>query len=76
MGTVLLFGGMVILMRTLNWMPAGGDAIALTGLNLALGVLGNFVLGALMTIGVGLYGPCMVLIFLLGHVAERWRSQS
>ncbi len=66
MGTVLLFGGVIILMRTTGWMPAGGDAIGLTGMNLALGVLGNFALGALMTIGVGLYGPCMVLIFLLG----------
>ncbi|MEO7999272.1 MAG: sulfite exporter TauE/SafE family protein [Gemmatimonadaceae bacterium] len=66
MGSVLLIGGAVMLMRTVNFMPAGGDAIALTGMNLALGVLGNFVLGALMTIGVGLYGPCMVLIFLLG----------
>lgn len=66
MGTVLLFGGAVMLMRTLNWMPAGGDAIGLSGMNLAIGILGNFALGALMTIGVGLYGPCMVLIFLLG----------
>lgn len=66
MGTVLLFGGAVMLMRTINWMPAGGDAIGLTGAGLAMGILGNFVLGALMTIGVGLYGPCMVLIFLLG----------
>lgn len=66
MGTVLLFGGVIMLMRTTGFMPAGGDSIGLTGLNLALGLLGNFVLGALMTIGVGLYGPCMVLIFLLG----------
>ena len=28
----------------------------------SLGVAGNFVLGALMTIGVGLYAPCMVLV--------------
>lgn len=68
MGTVLLFGGVIILMRTLNWMPAGGtDAdIGLMGSKLAIGIAGNFALGALMTIGVGLYGPCMVLIYLLG----------
>jgi uncharacterized membrane protein YfcA len=28
--------------------------------------LGNFVLGALMTVGVGLYAPCMILVSLLG----------
>jgi uncharacterized membrane protein YfcA len=66
MGTVLLFGGAIMLMRTINWMPAGGESIGLQGTSLALGLLGNFVLGALMTVGVGLYGPCMVLIFLLG----------
>ena len=30
------------------------------------GVAGNFVLGALMTIGIGLYAPCLVLVSLLG----------
>jgi uncharacterized membrane protein YfcA len=28
--------------------------------------VGNFVLGALMTLGIGLYGPCLILISLLG----------
>ena len=27
---------------------------------------GNFVLGALMTLGIGLYAPCMILVTLLG----------
>jgi uncharacterized membrane protein YfcA len=27
---------------------------------------GNFMLGALMTLGVGLYAPCMVLVSILG----------
>ena len=27
---------------------------------------GNFVLGALMTLGIGLYAPCMILVALLG----------
>jgi uncharacterized membrane protein YfcA len=46
--------------------PAGGTALGLTGGMLALGVAANFVLGALMTIGVGLYAPCLVLVSLLG----------
>src|SRR6185295_13262578 len=33
---------------------------------LALAVGGNFMLGALMTLGIGLYAPCMILVSLLG----------
>lgn len=38
----------------------------LTGSKLIIGVIGNMLLGALMTIGVGLYAPCMALISTLG----------
>jgi uncharacterized membrane protein YfcA len=31
-----------------------------------IGLAGNFVLGALMTLGIGLYGPCLILVSLLG----------
>ena len=31
-----------------------------------MGVGGNFALGALMTLGIGLYAPCMILVSLLG----------
>jgi len=31
-----------------------------------VGLAGNFMLGALMTLGIGLYAPCMVLVSLLG----------
>ena len=30
------------------------------------GLVGNFALGALMTIGIGLYAPCMILVSFLG----------
>jgi uncharacterized membrane protein YfcA len=33
---------------------------------LILGVLGNVLLGALMTLGIGLYAPCMAMVSLLG----------
>ncbi len=46
--------------------PAGSDALSLGGIQLGLACLGIAVLGALMTIGVGLYAPCMVLVSLLG----------
>ena len=45
-------------------MPAG-TALALTGTSSA-GIAGNFLLGALMTLGIGLYAPCMILVALLG----------
>ena len=35
-------------------------------MRLAIGVIGNFFLGALMTLGIGLYAPCMILVSLLG----------
>jgi uncharacterized membrane protein YfcA len=46
--------------------PAGGDRLALHGARLGIGLAGNFVLGALMTIGIGLYAPCMILVSVLG----------
>lgn len=47
-------------------MPGGGEAIGLTGGKLIAAVVGNFILGALMTAGIGLYAPCMALIYILG----------
>jgi uncharacterized membrane protein YfcA len=41
-------------------------ALSLGGTRLLVGVVGNFVLGALMTLGIGLYAPCMILVGLLG----------
>ena len=35
----------------LGLVPGGGDALGLTGARLAIGLGGNFVLGALMTLG-------------------------
>lgn len=66
MGIALLGAAVVMLIAQLNAGPGGGNAFALTGVRLALGVAGNFVLGALMMLGIGLYAPCMILISLLG----------
>lgn len=53
------------------WSNLGGGAVevgtlGLSGIKLGLGLAGNFVLGALMTLGIGLYAPCMILVGLLG----------
>lgn len=66
MGLALLVAGALFLYRNIAGNPTGGAATGLTGGMLALGLLGNFVLGILMMIGVGLYGPCMLLVSLLG----------
>ena len=65
MGVLLLVAAMVMITR-LQFMPGGGTAEGLDGIRLAIGLGGNFVLGALMTLGIGLYAPCMVLVSLLG----------
>jgi uncharacterized membrane protein YfcA len=64
---VALFGAVTImLLQLLGFVPGGGTALSLSGAKLALGFGGNFVLGALMTLGIGLYAPCMILISMLG----------
>lgn len=70
MGAALLAAAIFFTMRNLGLFPAGSDAIGVTGARLALAVAGNFVLGALMSLGIGLYAPCMILVSLLG-MSER-----
>jgi uncharacterized membrane protein YfcA len=65
MGTALLGASLVVLAQIFNLAPSG-DALALEGTRLGIGLVGNFALGALMTVGVGLYAPCMVLVSVLG----------
>lgn len=66
MGVALLVAAMLFAATNLQWLPGGGDALGLSGASLAAAVAANFVFGALMTLGVGLYAPCLVLISLLG----------
>jgi uncharacterized membrane protein YfcA len=66
MGLALLGAAALMLARQLELVPEGGAAKGLTGAWLWLGALGNFALGALMTMGIGLYAPCMILVSLLG----------
>lgn len=66
MGIALLVVALTFLAGLLNLMPVGGEDIGLTGIKLIIGVVGNFILGALMTIGIGLYAPCMALVYALG----------
>jgi len=66
MGAALMVVAALLIAKVMNWMPGGGAALGLTGAKLAIAVVVNMFLGALMTLGIGLYAPCMVLISLLG----------
>jgi uncharacterized membrane protein YfcA len=66
MGGALLVAALIFLMNNLHLVPAGGNALSLRGTTLWLAVAGNFCLGALMTLGIGLYAPCLILVSLLG----------
>lgn len=66
MGIALLITAVLMVLKALGLMPGGGDAIGLSGIKLVIGVIGNFILGALMSAGIGLYAPCMALVYFLG----------
>ena len=68
LGIALLAVAVVTVCRTAGVGPFGiaGEALALTGVKLVIGVVVNFFLGALMMIGFGLYSPCIALCALLG----------
>jgi uncharacterized membrane protein YfcA len=66
MGIALLAAASFFLMSNLNLFPAGGTALILEHWRLWVGVIGSLILGAFMTLGIGLYGPCMILVSLLG----------
>ena len=66
MGFALLGAAALMFMTQLELFPGGGDALGVRGIKLVIAVAGNFALGALMTLGIGLYAPCMILVSLLG----------
>ena len=68
MGVVLpvLAFAMLLSKSQIGSLPGGGTLLGLVGTRLAIAVTTNFVLGALMTIGLGLYAPCMILVSLIG----------
>src|SRR5688572_24027630 len=66
MGAALLVAAVIMTLQALNRLPGGGEATALAGGKLILACGINFALGALMTLGIGLYAPCMIMVSLLG----------
>jgi uncharacterized membrane protein YfcA len=66
MGIALLVAAGLMFMTQMKLFPGGGDALGVTGVKFVIAVAVNFMLGALMTLGIGLYAPCMILVSLLG----------
>jgi uncharacterized membrane protein YfcA len=66
MGIALLAAAVLMLMTALDRFPGGGTALALVGGKLIVACAVNFVLGALMTLGIGAYAPIMIMVSLLG----------
>ncbi len=66
MGFALMAAATLMLVTQLRLVPGGGTALELSPAKLAVGVAVNLVLGALMTLGIGLYAPCMITVSLLG----------
>ncbi len=66
MGVALLVAAVLMVMTALGSFPGGGDALLLSGAKLQIAIAINFALGALMTLGIGMYAPCMIMISLMG----------
>ena len=65
-GIALLIAAALYALANLGMLPAGGDALALPQSLFVIAVGMHFVLGALMTFGIGLYAPSLILLSLLG----------
>jgi len=66
MALALLFTAAVITLRQIGIFPQGGNAAGLAGVALIAAVLANALIGALMSLGIGNYAPCMAVIYSLG----------
>ena len=66
MGTALLVASALMVLSMSGRGPAPGEALGLAGAKLGIAVGISMVLGALMMLGIGFYGPCMIMISLLG----------
>lgn len=66
MGVALLVAALFMTLSQLGRMPVGGTALTLHGGAVVLALAVNFVLGALIMLGIGNYGPTFVLLSVLG----------
>lgn len=65
-GLALVIAAALYAMSNLQLMPLGGSATGLEGTHLYLAVGAHFIMGVLMSFGIGLYAPSLILLSLLG----------
>ena len=66
MAVALVITSLLMVANKMGWiniLAVENNADGLHGWALVIGVIGNFILGGLMAAGVGLYAPCMVMIY-------------
>jgi uncharacterized membrane protein YfcA len=66
MGIGLLAAALFMLMSQLGLFPGGGTALTLTSGRLVIALIVNFILGALLMLGIGSYAPSLILFSILG----------
>lgn len=66
MGGALIVAGLLMAAFQFELKPEGAEALGLEWPQLIVACVVIGMLGALMTIGVGLYAPCMILVSLMG----------
>ena len=66
LGGALLIVAFAMLAGILKLFPNEGNSFGLTGWKLIVALVVIFIFGALQTIGIGLYAPCMALVYSLG----------
>jgi uncharacterized membrane protein YfcA len=65
-GIALLIAALLYALSNLGMLPAGGDALALSRPLFVAAVAIHFLLGALMTFGIGMYAPSLIVLSLFG----------
>lgn len=66
MGVAMLIAAALFMVAHFEAFPIGGDALGLSSTRLIVAAICIAMFGALQTIGIGLYAPCMILVALLG----------
>lgn len=66
MGMCLLAAAIIMVVRMTIFQSLTVGTTSLEGTRWVLGMGGLFILGALMTLGIGLYAPCLILVTMLG----------
>ncbi|MEO7935152.1 MAG: sulfite exporter TauE/SafE family protein, partial [Dokdonella sp.] len=65
-GIAMLIAAVLYAMTNADLIPSGGNALTLNGWLFAIAAIVHLLLGALMSFGIGLYAPSLILLSLMG----------